>query len=146
MNSPLPQFTGKHFALCATFGGISKVYRACGFRTGWVYFSGRKEHAHEYLAHLELLASLRMYDQNLDQLVPAWSIGYAAMVKAHHLVRRPGQGTPGRAFAERRPIIENRYSDPDGHPEHVGLQSSLSVPLMARGRAIGTAPHRLRAC
>jgi alanine-synthesizing transaminase len=46
--------------LCATFGGLSKVYRACGFRTGWVYFSGRKDHANEYLSHLELLASLRL--------------------------------------------------------------------------------------
>src|SRR6476469_3856803 len=46
--------------LCATFGGLSKVYRACGFRTGWVFFSGKKEHAGEYLQCLELLASLRL--------------------------------------------------------------------------------------
>jgi alanine-synthesizing transaminase len=46
--------------LCATFSGLSKVYRACGFRTGWVFFSGRKDHATEYLAYLDLLASLRL--------------------------------------------------------------------------------------
>lgn len=46
--------------LCGTFGGLSKVYRACGFRTGWLFFSGRKSHATEYLASLELLASLRL--------------------------------------------------------------------------------------
>jgi alanine-synthesizing transaminase len=46
--------------LCATFGGLSKVYRACGFRTGWVFFSGRREHAAEYLNCLEMLASLRL--------------------------------------------------------------------------------------
>jgi len=46
--------------LCATFGGLSKVYRACGFRTGWVYFSGHKSHAQDYLEGLELLASLRL--------------------------------------------------------------------------------------
>ncbi|HEY3595827.1 MAG TPA: aminotransferase class I/II-fold pyridoxal phosphate-dependent enzyme [Polyangiaceae bacterium] len=46
--------------LCATFGGLSKVYRACGFRTGWVFFSGRKGPASEYLSCLELLASLRL--------------------------------------------------------------------------------------
>lgn len=46
--------------LCATFGGLSKVYRACGFRAGWVYFSGKKDHAADYLATLELLASLRL--------------------------------------------------------------------------------------
>ncbi len=37
-------------APCArTFGGLSKVYRACGLRTGWLYFSGRKQHAADYL-------------------------------------------------------------------------------------------------
>lgn len=46
--------------LCATFGGLSKVYRACGFRCGWVYFSGHKSHAQDYLEGLELLASLRL--------------------------------------------------------------------------------------
>ena len=46
--------------LCATFGGLSKVYRACGFRTGWVFFSGKKHHAERYLQTLELLASLRL--------------------------------------------------------------------------------------
>lgn len=46
--------------LCATFGGLSKVYRACGFRTGWVFFSGKRDHATEYLNCLEMLASLRL--------------------------------------------------------------------------------------
>ena len=46
--------------LCATFSGLSKVYRACGFRTGWVFFSGKKSHATDYLEALELLASLRL--------------------------------------------------------------------------------------
>ena len=46
--------------LCATFGGLSKVYRACGLRCGWVFFSGRKHGAEDYLEALELLASLRL--------------------------------------------------------------------------------------
>jgi alanine-synthesizing transaminase len=46
--------------LCATFGGLSKVYRACGFRVGWVSFSGAKAHAKDYLDGLEVLASLRL--------------------------------------------------------------------------------------
>jgi alanine-synthesizing transaminase len=49
-----------HGTLCGTFGGLSKVYRACGFRTGWVYFTGKKDHATDYLEGLELLASLRL--------------------------------------------------------------------------------------
>jgi alanine-synthesizing transaminase len=46
--------------LCGTFAGLSKAYRACGFRTGWVFFSGKKDHAADYLGCLELLASLRL--------------------------------------------------------------------------------------
>lgn len=46
--------------LCATLSGLSKVYRACGYRVGWVSFSGRKSHAVDYFAALELLSSLRL--------------------------------------------------------------------------------------
>lgn len=56
----VPVATLCHDTLCGTFGGLSKVYRACGFRTGWLFFSGRKSHAGDYLASLELLASLRL--------------------------------------------------------------------------------------
>lgn len=47
-------------AVCATFSGLSKVYRACGYRVGWVAFSGDLEKANDYLQALELLASLRL--------------------------------------------------------------------------------------
>jgi alanine-synthesizing transaminase len=46
--------------LCVTMGGLSKVYRACGFRVGWAVFSGKKDHATDYLNTIELLASLRL--------------------------------------------------------------------------------------
>ncbi len=46
--------------LCGTFSGLSKVYRACGFRVGWVCFSGSHGKADEYLHALDLLASLRL--------------------------------------------------------------------------------------
>jgi len=47
-------------ALCLTFSGLSKVYRACGLRVGWLVFSGEREHARDYLSAVELLASLRL--------------------------------------------------------------------------------------
>jgi alanine-synthesizing transaminase len=56
----VPMSTLVKKTLCATFGGLSKVYRACGFRVGWVSFSGEKSGAREYLQALELLASLRL--------------------------------------------------------------------------------------
>jgi len=46
--------------LCGTFSGLSKVYRACGFRVGWVVFNGTNELAKDYLQGLDLLASLRL--------------------------------------------------------------------------------------
>lgn len=58
--SHFPAATVCKDTLCATFGGLSKVYRACGFRVGWVTFSGRKDHAKDYLDGLEVLASLRL--------------------------------------------------------------------------------------
>ena len=56
----LPMATLVHDTLCATFGGLSKIYRACGYRVGWVAFSGDREHAADYLHAVELLASLRL--------------------------------------------------------------------------------------
>ncbi|HLF30124.1 MAG TPA: aminotransferase class I/II-fold pyridoxal phosphate-dependent enzyme [Xanthomonadales bacterium] len=46
--------------LCVTFNGLSKVYRACGYRVGWMIFSGQRQHAGEYLHAVELLSSLRL--------------------------------------------------------------------------------------
>ena len=46
--------------LCATFGGLSKVHRACGLRVGWMVLSGRRQHVADYLEGIELLASLRL--------------------------------------------------------------------------------------
>jgi alanine-synthesizing transaminase len=56
----VPMATLARDCLCATFSGLSKVYRACGIRVGWVSFSGEKAHATEYLTGLELLLSLRL--------------------------------------------------------------------------------------
>ncbi len=46
--------------LCVTFGGLSKNYRAAGFRGGWMILSGAKHRAKSYLEGLLLLASLRL--------------------------------------------------------------------------------------
>jgi alanine-synthesizing transaminase len=56
----VPMATLARDSLCATFSGLSKVYRACGIRVGWVSFSGERAHASEYLQGLELLLSLRL--------------------------------------------------------------------------------------
>lgn len=43
-----------------TFGGLSKNYRATGFRGGWVIASGAKHAAKSYLEGINLLASMRL--------------------------------------------------------------------------------------
>ncbi|MDE2599401.1 MAG: pyridoxal phosphate-dependent aminotransferase [Rhodocyclaceae bacterium] len=46
--------------LFITFGGLSKNYRAAGFRAGWMIVSGNKGRAHDYIEGLTLLASMRL--------------------------------------------------------------------------------------
>ncbi|QGZ39054.1 alanine-synthesizing transaminase [Pseudoduganella flava] len=46
--------------LCVTFNGLSKNYRACGYRAGWMVVSGEKRHAKDYIEGLNMLASMRL--------------------------------------------------------------------------------------
>ena len=46
--------------LFVTFNGLSKNYRACGYRAGWAVVSGEKRHARDYIEGLEMLASMRL--------------------------------------------------------------------------------------
>ena len=46
--------------LCVTFNGLSKNYRSCGYRAGWLVASGDKRHAMDYLEGLGMLASMRL--------------------------------------------------------------------------------------
>lgn len=46
--------------VCLTYSGLSKIYRACGYRVGWCVFSGHLERAADYLHGMELLAALRL--------------------------------------------------------------------------------------
>jgi len=84
--------------LCATLSGLSKVYRACGYRVGWAVFSGRTHAAGDYLNALELLTSLRLCSN-----VPAqWAVQTA--LGGHQSIRElvaPG----GRLHDSRAAIL-----------------------------------------
>ena len=46
--------------LCITMNGLSKNYRSCGYRSGWMIVSGDKRHAKDYIEGLNMLASMRL--------------------------------------------------------------------------------------
>lgn len=46
--------------LCITMNGLSKNYRACGYRSGWLVISGDKRGAQDYIEGLNMLASMRL--------------------------------------------------------------------------------------
>ena len=94
----IPMATIVRDTLCATLSGLSKIYRACGYRVGWAVFSGRLHGAAEYLSALELLSSLRLCSN-----VPAqWAVQTA--LGGHQSVRElvsPG----GRLYESRKAIL-----------------------------------------
>jgi alanine-synthesizing transaminase len=71
----VPMATLVHDTLCATLSGLSKVYRACGYRVGWAVFSGRTHAAAEYLHGLELLSSLRLCSNVMAQWAVQTALG-----------------------------------------------------------------------
>jgi len=86
--------------LCATFSGLSKIYRACGYRVGWVVFSGNRENAEGYLEALELLAALRLCSNVPGQWAVQTALGGFQSIA--ELVS-PG----GKLYESRRAVIES---------------------------------------
>ncbi|HFC29770.1 MAG TPA: aminotransferase class I/II-fold pyridoxal phosphate-dependent enzyme, partial [Oceanospirillales bacterium] len=46
--------------LFVTFNGLSKIYRAAGYRTGWMVLSGKTQLAQGYIQGLEIISSMRL--------------------------------------------------------------------------------------
>ncbi|MEJ2664441.1 MAG: aminotransferase class I/II-fold pyridoxal phosphate-dependent enzyme, partial [Spirochaetia bacterium] len=62
-------------ALCITLGGLSKVHRLAGFRSGWMIISGNKSIAREYIEGLEVLSSMRLCSNVVAQLAIQTALG-----------------------------------------------------------------------
>jgi alanine-synthesizing transaminase len=95
----IPMATLVRNTLCATYSGLSKVYRACGYRVGWVVFSGDREHAQPYLDGLDLLASLRLCSNVPGQWAVQTALGGFQSIR--QLVR-PG----GRLYESRQALMD----------------------------------------
>ncbi|MGA8845516.1 MAG: pyridoxal phosphate-dependent aminotransferase [Nocardioides sp.] len=92
--------------LCLTFSGLSKAYRVCGYRTGWVMISGPKEVALDFIEGLTLVANMRMCAnvpaqhaiqtalggyQSIDELIAPGGRFYEQSMLAHRLLNEiPG--------------------------------------------------------
>jgi alanine-synthesizing transaminase len=96
--TPLSSLTGE--LPCVTFGGLSKVYRACGFRTGWATLSGSGARVAEYRDALQLLASLRLCANVTSQ----WAIE-PALTGPDTIAPMLAPG--GRLYESRRAVVDS---------------------------------------
>jgi len=61
--------------LFVTFNGLSKVYRAAGFRCGWMVVSGNRSNAGSYIEGLDMLASMRLCSNVISQHAVQTALG-----------------------------------------------------------------------
>ena len=84
---------------CLSFGGLSKVHRACGWRVGWAVLSGDPKRSTEFSHALDLLGALRLCAN-----VPGQFAIEAALTGADTITPlcRPG----GRLHEARQAVID----------------------------------------
>jgi alanine-synthesizing transaminase len=86
--------------LCVTFCGLSKVYLAAGFRTGWMILSGNKAAAADYIEGMTMLASMRLCANVPTQFAVAPALNGPQGIFG---LTRPG----GRLYEQRRAAYES---------------------------------------
>ncbi len=95
----VPMATLVEDILCISFSGLSKAYRACGYRVGWAVINGAVDRAQDYLHSLDLLASLRLCSNVPGQWAVQTALGGYQSIR--DLVS-PG----GRLYETRQAAIE----------------------------------------
>jgi alanine-synthesizing transaminase len=58
-----------------TFNGLSKNYRSCGYRSGWLVISGDKAMVRDYIEGLNMLSSMRLCANVLGQYAIQTALG-----------------------------------------------------------------------
>lgn len=111
---------------CLSFGGLSKVWRACGWRVGWAVLSGDPVKVGDYHHAMDLLSALRLCAN-----VPAQFAVPAALTGPETIRELTGAG--GRLHESRRAVIESCAAS-----EHLDLVAP-SGALYAFPRVIGDA-------
>jgi alanine-synthesizing transaminase len=85
--------------------GLSKVYRACGYRVGWAVVSGKLRNAPDLLGAMELLASLRLCSNVPGQWAVQTALGGYQSIRE---LTSPG----GRLYESRRVIADSVAANP----------------------------------
>ena len=85
--------------VCLTYSGLSKVYRACGYRVGWCVFSGELDRAENFIHATELLAALRLCSNVPGQWAVQTALGGFQSIR--DLVE-PG----GRLYQSRQAVVD----------------------------------------
>jgi len=67
--------------LFVTYNGLSKNYRSCGYRAGWMVVSGGKKRAQDYIEGLNMLASMRLCANTPGQLAIQTALGGYQSIK-----------------------------------------------------------------
>lgn len=101
----VPMATLVHDTICITMSGLSKVYRACGYRVGWAVVSGKLRLAQDFIGGLELLASLRLCSNVPGQWAVQTALGGYQSIRELIV---PG----GRLYESRKVIVESTAANP----------------------------------
>jgi alanine-synthesizing transaminase len=91
---------------CITMNGLSKSYRAAGFRAGWMVLSGKKSLAKDYREGLEMLSNMRLCSNVPSQFAIQTALGGYQSINDLVL--------PGGRLREQRDICYNLLSEIPG--------------------------------
>ena len=94
--------------VCLTYSGLSKIYRACGYRVGWCVFGGELDRARDYIHGMELLSALRLCSNVPGQ----WAV-QTALGGVQSIVDLVSPG--GRLHKQRQVILERVAASPYLH-------------------------------
>ena len=90
---------------CVTFNGLSKSHMICGFRVGWMIFSGNKELGRDYINGVNMLSNMRLCSNVPGQSIIQTALGGYQSVNEYIV---PG----GRIYEQREVIYEALNSIP----------------------------------
>lgn len=92
--------------LTLTFSGLSKAYRVCGYRAGWLAISGPKQEAAPYIEGINLLANMRLCSNVPAQHAIQTALGGYQSIKDLIL--------PGGRLKEQRDLAYRMLSQMEG--------------------------------